>query len=399
MRRVSLGVALLIVFWFAAGAAPAEVDFDCLGGSADCPEILIEGDPHFELPGVGLSPFRGYGDPSIRKSPGGDRLWMTYSYLTVEFADRDQQPQTSVSIHLASSDDDGVTWRFRKRLWSTGQEMDPTLRAGLGLSVHEVSTLAPAATGPGSRWYALHLRYFKPFGPEERRPESFHFRLRRARRPMRLGRGPQARIGGPITDPAWKPDIDLSKLDPELSACAAWTEPSLFGEAGRLYLVAQCLVLEPETADRDPDSEFIGVFVSDGDGPIRALDWRWLGRLTSSRDARRLGGHVLTQAEVTTARDGTRLLLVTPKNLEPEEHHLGCLALELESLDPPRLRRRSSGRPLVRVRLDSSDSTGLGPGLCSYAPTSSTGILMVRTEVDPVTPEIVFRLHATGIHP
>ena len=93
------------------------------------------------------------------------------------------------------------------------------------------------------------------------------------------------------------------------------------------------------------------------------------------------------------------MLLVTPKRLGPRELHKGCRALELESLDPPRLGRDGAGKPIVRADVRSSDSSGLGPGLCSYDPASSTGILFVRTEIDLALPEIVFRLHATGIHP
>ena len=259
--------------------------------------------------------------------------------------------------------------------------------------------MMPVTKGSSVRWYGMHLRYFQPFGPEGRRADSFHFQLGRARRPTRIARGRQARMGGPLTDPAWSPDVDLSTLAPELSDCQVWTEPSLFDVEGHPYLVAQCIVIDLETGARRRRQEFIGVFASDGEGRVDRLDWEWVGQLTDFADARALGGQVLTQPEVSTSRDGTLLLIVTPKRLQPDEHHLGCRVLELESLDPPRLARDSDGRPVVRASIDSTDSTGLGPGLCSYDPASSTGVLFVRTEVDTARPEIVFRLHATGVHP
>jgi hypothetical protein len=406
--RGRLAIAILLATAMVElGAAPVSAEasggvihLDCLADSPACPEVTIEGDPWFEIPGFGPSPFRGYGDPALRRDPKTGRLWLMYSYLSV-VAESPGSPnvETAVSIHLASSDDDGERWRFRRRLWRASTETDPAPPGGRGLSVHEVSTLAPLLQGSRTRWLGLHFRYFEPFGPEGRRPGSFHFRLARANKPKALGRKKEARLGGPLTDPARRLDLDLSSLDPELAGCSIWTEPSLFGQHGRLYLVAQCLVIDTATGKRRRRQEFIGVFASDGAGPVDRLDWGWLGKLTDLADARALRGQVLTQPEVTTSRDGGLILLVTPKELTPEEKHLGCRAIELESLDPPRLRRDPNGRPIVRVDIRSSDSTGLGPGLCSYDPASKTGILFVRTEIDASIPDVVFRLHSTGLHP
>ncbi len=125
----------------------------------------------------------------------------------------------------------------------------------------------------------------------------------------------------------------------------------------------------------------------------------WRGKLTTADDARALGGDVLTQPDVAWRRDGGLVLLVTPKRLGVTPSHRGCRALELEALANPRLGRRAAGRPIVRADIRSSDSTGLGPGLCAYDPASETGILFVRTEIDLARPDIDFRLHATGVHP
>lgn len=401
LHRVLLGLTLLAAGDVApAESAPPAQRFDCRADSVGCPELVIDGDPWQEIPGFGPSPFRGYGDPSVRRAPRGDRLWMTYSYLSLEAKPGDPSTlETTVSVHLASSDDGGETWKFRRALSPSRTETDPAPPGGEGLSVHEVSTLAPLVAGSSVRWFGLHFRYFEPFGEEGRRPNSMHFRLARAARPTKLGKRRRARLGGPLTDRAWDLDLDLSTLDSELADCAIWTEPSLFGLDGRLYLVAQCLVFDPVDGGRRRNREFIGVFASDGAGPIEELAWSWLGKLTTRADARALKGHVLTQAEVTTGRDGSLLLIVTPKRLTPVERHLGCRALELESLDPPRLRRDAAGKPVVRADIRSSDSTGLGPGLCSYDPALATGILMVRTEVDLARFDVVFRLHATGVHP
>ncbi len=381
-------------------AAGSALRFDCLANSAGCPEVVIEGDPWPEIPGLGPSPFRGYGDPSIRKAPNGNRLWLSYSFLSLHTEPGDPSiVEGTVGIHLASSDDGGETWQFRRKLWRPRTLSDPAPPGGAGISAHEVSSLTPWISGSRVRWFGMQFQYFIPFGPEGRRPNSMHFRVRRARRPVKLGRPPEARLGGQLTDPVWQLDVNLSTLDPSLAPCSIWTEPSLFGQEGRLFLVAQCLIYDVASGKRRPKQEFVGVFVTEGTGPVDRFDWRWLGKLTTSSDAKTLKGAVLTQAEVTTSRDGSLLLLVTPKRLKPRERHRGCRALELASLDPPRLRRDDAGKPIVRADIRSPDSTGLGPGLCSYDPASSTGILFVRTEIDEVLPEVIFRLHETGIHP
>lgn len=394
--RKIVRLLMMFPFLFAASALAVPIKLDCRAASPDCPEVVIAGDPVAELPGGVPSPFRGYGDPSLRRDPQSGRLWLSYSHLDL-VANGDGRLETGVSIHLAASDDGGATWHFRRALAPSR----PTRWSGApgvaGISVHEVSTLArlPGASG---RWFGMDFSYFDPFGPAPREPGSFHLRLARAGRPQGLARSRRARLAGSLVDPTQPIDLDLSTLAAEPGACDVWTEPSLYAESSWLYLVAQCVVVD-ERGRRRPREEFVGLFATSGRGPVRFLDWRWVGKLTGPADARRLGGDVLTQPDLVRSRDGSLLLLVTPKRLGAAVEHRGCRALELESLEPPRLARLPFGRPVVRADIRSSDSNGLGPGLCAYDPASATGILFVRTEVDLTRPDIVFRLHATGVHP
>jgi len=389
------GLAFLLLLLAGPPSGASAERFSCLADSDTCPLVMIEGDPWHELPGSVPSPFRGYADPSVRRDPVTGRLWLTYSYLSTHL---DPGPAAGVSIHLASSDDGGDTWQFRRTLERSRPIVDAEPPFTLGVSVHEVSTLTPTSSGR-RRWFGMHFRYFSPLGGEGRHPTSFQLRLRRAARPTGLGRGPEQRLAGWLVGEEWRTDVDLSALAPELGECAAWTEPSLFHQDSTLYLVAQCIVLDRTSLARRPRQEFVGVFASSGNGPRRGIEWRWLGKLTTWEDARALGAPVLTQPEVTMARDGLLRLLVTPKVLQPDERHRGCRALRLESLDPPRLTRTAAGRPVVTADIRSPDSTGLGPGLCSYDSESSTGILFVRTDIDLEPLDAVFSLHATGIHP
>ena len=133
---------------------------------------------------------------------------------------------------------------------------------------------------------------------------------------------------------------------------------------------------------------------------MRALDWRWVGKLTDAADAAALDADVLTQADLAPARDGALLLILTPKTLDPDRHH-GCRVLEVSALDPTALTRDESGALRGQADIRASDSADAphGQGLCTYAPESDTGVLIVRVEEDPRVPEVVWHTHATGMYP
>ncbi|MFQ5407416.1 MAG: sialidase family protein [Anaerolineales bacterium] len=387
-------------------AAFAALVFDCLGDSPDCPEVAIAGDPPAMLPNGAPSPTRGYGDPALRADAETGRLWLLYSSIGVHVAAADGGPMIdpSISTHLAYSDDNGVSWTFERPVWPSQAETYPASAAPEGYSIHEVSTLAPFGAEAAQGWYAAHLRYWLPRGGgmPGRRADSMHLRLTSAPTATGLGDGPEIALGGPLTAPGWESALSLSTLHPDLNGCDLWTEPALFAQDAQLYLLAQCIAFD-KTADpwrRTPAAEFIGLFAAEGGGDVQALDWRWVGKLTDAADAAALDADVLTQADLAPARDGALLLILTPKTLDPDRHH-GCRVLEVSALDPPALARDESGALRVRADIRASDSADAphGQGLCTYAPESETGVLIVRVEEDPSVPEVVWRMHATGVHP
>ena len=387
-------------------ANPAPIAFDCLDGT-NCPEILIQGDPEYTLPGGIQSPLRGLADPSIRKDPNSNRLWMSYSYVGLKI-DPSADPANPfvtqyVSVHLAHSDDNGASWQYDKSIWESTLGTDQGMTSDVGYSVHEVSTITPFVFNSATEWFALHLRYFLKLGDpiENRLSDSFHHRLTRASTPIDLGSNTEANLTYPLTAPGWGSDVNFSQLNSSLNDCDLWSEPGLFQEGNQLYLIIECIKIDTTVipAVRLYAEEFNAVFVADVSADVTAFNWQWVGNITDSSTAAEFGVNILTQVDIARARDGSLLLIVTPTNEETGVilEHQGCRIIEIESLNPPQLARYADGSLIVRAEITSSDSDS--SGLCGYDPASDTGVILVRTIVDPVTPELFWQMHATGIHP
>jgi hypothetical protein len=347
--------------------------------------MSISGDPPARIPGYGLAPFHGYGDPSLRHDPRTGALWLSYSWVSTLIAPTSAPGKPvvdiGVSIHLARSDDGGRTFHYVRNLWSSDRE---SYQGAEGYSGHEVSTISPAGAG----WAALDLRYFNPRGNgNDFAANSFHFEFVEGADLEHLGTVNAEKLGGPLTARAWRPFVNLSDLAAVGIACPVWTEPSLFEDAHVLYLLAQC------KTPNHPVDGFLGLFAQ------QAAGWRWVGQLTVRSDAAALGGNELTQADLARGRDGSLLLIVTPNIVTGrEEHHLGCTVLSIASLDPAILRRNGAGAPIVRARVVSSDSAQNGPGACAYDSASATGLLIVR-RMFSAAKGVIFSIHATGMHP
>lgn len=386
MATASACLAMVAAIMLAAAPACAEPErFDCRADNGRCPEIVITGETAAQIPGYGLAPFRGLGDPSLRRDPRTGALWLSYSWVSTLVAPTSKPGKPvldiGVATHLARSDDAGRTFRYVRTLWPGNPE---TWEGVAGYAGHEVSTLSPFGAG----WAALDLRYFNPVGNgNDFRGDSFHFEYVEGPDPERLATDKPAIIGGPLTDAAWGASTNLSEIAKVGRSCPAWTEPSLFEDKGVLYLLAQC------KTPLKPADGFLGLFAHKGEG------WRWVGRLTGPADAAALGGNELTQADLAHARDGSLLLIVTPNIAKGhDEHHLGCTVLPLASLEPARLIRDAAGKPIERMRIVSSDSAQNGPGACAYDAASETGVILVR-RVFSAARGVIFSLHATGLRP
>lgn len=388
------------------GGTPEVISFDCTDGP-QCPAISISGDPVYVLPNNAPSPFSGHADPSIRKDPDSDRLWMSYSYVGIHAEDSGDPAAPIitpyVSIHLAHSDDNGSNWVFDKNIWESSAGIDQGTSSDAGFSIHEVSTITPFVSNNATQWLGLHLRYFLKRGDsiDKRLPNSFHYRFTQADSPVEFGNTAEAVLTNPLTAPGWGSDINLSQLAPELNDCDLWAEPTLFPGGDKLYLIAECLKIDESVvpAARLYDEEFNGVFVTNMGDDVRQFNWQWLGKITDNSVAAQFNSRILTQVDIARARDGSLLLIVTPTDDTGGTviAHKGCRVLEIASLDPPQLVRQPDGMLKVRAEITSSDIDSAG--LCAYDAASDTGVVLVRTRIDRDTPQLFWQLHATGVHP
>jgi hypothetical protein len=203
-----------------------------------CPEVSFEGDPH------AVSPFRGYGDPSLERDPATGDLWLSHSWLEARLEMGETEPDLTVVTHLASSEDDGRTFAVVRTVNSTAVVDGPA--GGRGFWLHEVSSLSRSA----SEWRLVWLDYFDAVGAGER--AFFHFALTTAAEPALLGETAERWVGvaagvAPLTVTHDVPSIA------GLEDCTTLTEPALFHHDGGDWLVASCVVVD--ASGRHPERE------------------------------------------------------------------------------------------------------------------------------------------------
>lgn len=354
---------------------------------ASCPEVMVAGDPHATLGGE-PAPFRGYGDPSLERDPSSGTIWLSYSWLDLLVSDPGPPAVADLGVrtHLARSDDGGATFTFVRAVNATEVISHPDSGAQ-GWTIHEVSSLVQESDGS---WQDLWLAYFDPIGEpagaEDRR--DFYFARSVAGSPGMLGESSQAWARGYATSASFGAEYDLSQI-PQLSDCAAMTEPALLAAAGATYLAANCVVIVDGV--RRDDLERLVLLKQEAAG------YSYVGALLSHADALDLGASRIEQADLAFSRTGAVLLIATPiQNATPE--HMGCVVFEVTDLGSARVRRDAGGRAVALARITGEDES-FGPGLCTYDASSDTGVLMVLHVFDPDPFDLEFSLRATGVHP
>lgn len=368
---------------------PGPVTFHC-SKDASCPEVLITGDPHSEVNSA-PDPFRGYGDPSLEYDAATGTLWMAYSWLNTQVSDPGPPAvfDLGVRTRLARSDDHGASFTFVRTVNDMQMEAHPDTGA-MGWSTHEVSTLVKEPTGS---WQIMWLKYFNPFGTVpgvDERQEFLYWRTT-ATTPDLLGDNSAVWGTFAATSPSWGAPFDFNTI-PELADCALQTEPALFAFNGETYLATSCLVADG--TGRRTDLERIELLQQTPAG------YSYVGTILDGQDAADLGVDTIEQADISVARDGSILLVVTPIILGADPAHQGCMVFSFDDFATASLARDTNGVAVPRAII-TADGNSLGPGLCTYDANSETGVLLVITTVTGggATTDIEFSLHATGIHP
>jgi len=366
---------------------PVPIQFHCARDS-NCPEVMVAGDP-FAQTNMLPDAFRGYGDPSLEYDAATGTLWLAYSWLNIQISNPGPPVvfDLGVRTHLARSDDNGATFTFVRAVNDMAMEAHPDTGV-MGWSVHEVSTLVQE---PSGLWQLLWFKYFNPFGTVtgvDERQEYLYWRTT-ANDPAQLGDSSAVWATSLAASPSWGAPVDMNAI-PELADCLTQTEPGLFAFNGDTYLATSCLVADVN--GRRPDLERLALLRQTATGYV------YIGNILTPQDAVDLGVDVIQQADITLARDGSIILIVTPIILNADPSHQGCVVYEFSDFATATLERDSNGVAIPRAVI-TADGNGLGPGLCSYDPNSDTGVLLVITTVTQGGTDIEFSLHATGVHP
>ena len=354
-----------------------------------CPEITIAGDPVATWPDSTLQPFRGYGDPSIERDPATGALWMSYSWLDVLVSSPGPPPvfDFGVRTHLARSDDNGATWTYVRAVNQTTSINHPDTAAP-GWTQHEVSTLARE---PAGSWQLLWLTYFDALGmPAQGAPDGHsdpYYEHSLAAMPGGLGDASAPWARGAGTSTSFGAQYNLSALQ-QLADCVGFTEPAIFVKDGATYLATNCVVVDG--SGRRDDLERLVLLRQEAAG------YSYVGTLLTHTDAVDLGGSRIEQADISFSKSGAVILIATPiKSTAP--NHLGCVVFEISNIASAQVRRDAGGHAVQLGHITGDDNV-LGPGLCTYDPASTTGVLIVM-HAQSTPNEMVFSMHATGVHP
>ena len=396
MRSLVNRIALAGALCATIGTAAAGDTIDCSWPVTKCPTIEIAGDrPSW------TQTFSGYADPSIVADPSDkDRYWLAYSYLEGKRATGVRGNPVGVphvATHLARSDDGGQTWRFEATLWDSELAPDPEGKSPSSYFGSETPSLTVVRSGGRTTWYSVRLWYF--LEPESAYKPRFGtgWTMRVARAdgpsPAALAGADDVVLGVRTTAPGYGASVDLNALAPELSDCAMWNNPIVTAQSGRLYLVAECLVFRGTEVVAERTR--MVVLSSEAAGAPKQWKWRYDGVVADRALALALGGERLVSAEIQRGRDGQLLFIVSPQSGKGIFGH-GCVAMELESLDPPRIRRDPSGALVIRARQTSKPDARWRTGGCTYSAGSAGGLITVGAAT---ARGLRASLHRTGLQP
>jgi hypothetical protein len=223
-----------------------------------------------------------------------------------------------------------------------------------------------------------------------------------------LANAPYITFGHDKSSPECAVDFNVCGFSKDFPPVFIPNEPSLFFKDGRLYFAFVCMTFHGQSPDFA--KSFIAIFSTEPHGAIRSWQWRYHGKLTTTTEAKELGGESLTQIELASSRDGQLLAFLTPESWDPSAakggggdaffgiRHHGCVVVEVASLDPPALARRKDGELAVRAILHSSVQDEKGPGAAAYDPASATGVLLTLRDISSKR-SLSWTLHPTHLHP
>ncbi len=377
--------------------SPAPQQLNCTAANGLCKALSIAGDA------LAPTPFNAMADPSMRRDPVSGALWLAYSWAHIQPPTGAVPKRTDVvDLHLARSTDDGMTWTYVTPLWTS----QSTTSVVDGISVftsHEVINLLPYRRASGAVvWYSVNLEYLvspgqyiygQPFVPAPQGTGTLPIAPAAPPDQLAAPTTKTASLGFQNSSPALGATFNLSTdaasvaMEPSLANCVVWNEPALIAQGSMIYLAAQCLTFNAGSQDND----FYALFAANPEAtdPLDPSKWTWTfkGKFAGPSDAQALASNYLVQMDLARKADGTILSIFTPAVPGmlygmPTDVHRGRRVVPMSALDPPSLAHDPAGNPIVLATVTESDLP-LGPGACTYEPTSLTGILITRRIAEP----------------
>jgi hypothetical protein len=340
-------------------------------------------------------------DPSLSQDPGTGRLWMSYSSVDTS-SYYVSSLYWGVSIRLAFSDNNGVSWQDAgvvvapnfETLVGPMTEAHPTgeiLANSQGIWQSETSSLVYDPSAPtAERWKLIWHQYlnanltsyFVDYG---------WIAMRMAATPLELGTATSVKLfggvglqpdniisGSPVFSPiGGAPTIQLN-VDitqslgganlAELNLCI-FVEPGLHATNSAVYMAIYCA-----DAATVPITEYVVYFRCNSPcNMTTAASWEYLGRMLTPTDAQAATGDHHYQAPALVVKNAITYLVVTPVDTTSGDRYNGCRVYELTDINSNQLLRNNGD--LVEIGRIEGD-VGSHNGACGAYAGLNGGILL-----------------------
>ncbi len=319
-------------------------------------------------------------DPSVTRDPTTGYMWMSYSSVNTS-PNYNSTTYWAVSLRLAYSDDNGVTWQDAGELVPAIERTDfgpmaattpPIPANSSGIWQSETSSLVydPGASA-GEEWKLIWFQYLHAdqtslFG------DYSWIAMKTAATPQELvsatavklfgGAGLQsdndntaAPLFSPIgTTPAFQLNTDITQTvggpDPaELNWCI-FLEPGLLATNSKLYMSMYCADASSIPATGKVTEYVVHFSCTSPCNITNAASWEYLGRLLTPADAQADTGDHHFQAPALIEKNGKTFLTVTPVDTTVGDRYNGCRVYEFVDVNTNQL-VRNGGQLVEQARV------------------------------------------------